>query len=258
MPTELRPRNRRGLPKDVSKTVATEVRLREMVLGGEFHPGEAVSENVLGDRLGVSRTPLRLALCKLEYEGLLNVLPEGGFVVRQFTLADIYDSIELRGVLEGTAARLAAERLENPSELRRLEQLADRMDVIVNSKELTLASFADYVDLNASFHEEWLELAKSPTLEKSMEELYALPFTAPSAFIRTHSNLPEAKEIMFLAQDHHRQILEAIRHREGTRAESLARAHSRLARRKLRLALDNVDIMKKLPGASLIKFPHTF
>src|SRR4029077_3795190 len=113
------------------------------------------------------------------YEGLLNVLPEGGFVVRQFTLADIYDSIELRGVLEGTAARLAAERLENPSELRRLEQLADRMDVIVNSKELTLASFADYVDLNASFHEEWLELAKSPTLEKSMEELYALPFTAP-------------------------------------------------------------------------------
>src|ERR1700675_2413105 len=131
MPTELRPRNRRGLPKDVSKTVATEVRLREMVLGGEFHPGEAVSENVLGDRLGVSRTPLRLALCKLEYEGLLNVLPEGGFVVRQFTLADIYDSIELRGVLEGTAARLAAERLENPSELRRLEQLADRMDVIV-------------------------------------------------------------------------------------------------------------------------------
>lgn len=113
------------------------------------------------------------------------------------------------------------------------------------------------MDLDASFHEEWLELAKSPTLEKSIEELYALPFTAPSAFIRTHSDLPEAKEIMFLAHDHHRQILEAIRHRERTRAESLAREHSMLARRKLKLALENVEVMKKLPGASLIKFPYT-
>ena len=63
-------------------------------------------------QLGVSRTPLRTALMTLEHEGLLETLPGGGFVVREFTRTDINDSIELRGVLEGTAARLAAERLE--------------------------------------------------------------------------------------------------------------------------------------------------
>jgi GntR family transcriptional regulator of vanillate catabolism len=63
--------------------------LREQILSGEFKPGERMSELPLVERLGVSRTPLRLALATLEHEGLLRVLPAGGYVVREFTLADI-------------------------------------------------------------------------------------------------------------------------------------------------------------------------
>src|SRR3954453_13013958 len=116
---------RRGLP-NVAKTanrtqiMRAQLRLRELLLSGEFEPGARMSELPLVDRLGVSRTPLRLALAALEHEGLLRVLPGGGYVVREFTRADIDDSIELRGVLEGTAARFAAERGVSRREIKAL------------------------------------------------------------------------------------------------------------------------------------------
>src|ERR1700704_2084456 len=96
------------------------LRLRELILSGEFAPGERMSELPLVERLGVSRTPLRLALAGLEHEGLLRRLTRGGYAVREFTQDDIRDAIELRGVLEGTAARFAAERGPTRGDIRRL------------------------------------------------------------------------------------------------------------------------------------------
>src|SRR5690606_8527759 len=93
------------------------VNLREMVLRGEFEPGERLLTVPLAERLGVSRTPIRLALERLAQEGILEAGPGGGFTVRSFTLSDIWDAVEARAVLEGAAARLAAERLRDPAEL---------------------------------------------------------------------------------------------------------------------------------------------
>src|SRR5438132_5858783 len=104
-------------PEDVSHSARTLLRLREMLFKGEFQRGEKLSELPLVARLGVSRTPLRLALDRLAHEGLLEPFPSGGFVVRQFTVDDIWDAIELRGVLEGTGARLAAERFIDSRDL---------------------------------------------------------------------------------------------------------------------------------------------
>ena len=102
---------------EVSQTGRTLLNLRGMLLRGDFQPGERISELPLVARLGVSRTPIRLALDRLAHEGLLEASPTGGFVVRAFTIEDVWDAIETRGVLEGAAARLAAERLEHDSEL---------------------------------------------------------------------------------------------------------------------------------------------
>ena len=85
-----------------------------------------MSELPLVARLGVSRTPLRLALVELEHEGLLRPLDGGGYVVREFTEADVRDAVELRGVLEGTAARFAAERGASAAERRALRAINDR------------------------------------------------------------------------------------------------------------------------------------
>src|SRR5437764_14552893 len=95
---------------DASQAVKTQLRLREMILAGELAGGSRIAELAIVDRLGVSRTPIRAALVRLEQEGLLQALPGGGFAVRTFTERDAADAIELRGTVEGLAARLAAER----------------------------------------------------------------------------------------------------------------------------------------------------
>ena len=94
----------------LSQTVKAQLRLRALIVGGELRPGARIAELALVERLGMSRTPIRMALARLQEEGLLDALPGGGFVVKDFSEGDIRDAIELRGTLEGLAARLAAER----------------------------------------------------------------------------------------------------------------------------------------------------
>ena len=93
-----------------SQTVRVQLRLRELILGGELKPGARIAELTLVERLNASRTPIRMALVRLQEEGLLEALPHGGYAVKDFSEADIHDAIELRGTLEGLCARLAAER----------------------------------------------------------------------------------------------------------------------------------------------------
>ncbi len=90
-----------------SQSVKAQLRLREMILAGELASGSRIAELTLVDKLGVSRTPIRTALMKLEQEGLLEALTTGGYAVRTFTERDVSDAIELRGTLEGLAARFA-------------------------------------------------------------------------------------------------------------------------------------------------------
>src|SRR5450631_2027780 len=99
--------------RNASQTGRAALVLREMLLEGHFQPGERIREVPLAAELGVSRIPLRLVLERLAHEGLLAELPTRGFVVQRFSTADIYEAIELRGLLEGMAARLAAERLQD-------------------------------------------------------------------------------------------------------------------------------------------------
>src|SRR6185503_18124502 len=114
-----------------SQTVNALLKLREFILGGEIKAGERMSELLLVERLGVSRTPVRAALVRLEQEGLLRALPSGGFVVDAFNERDIHAAIEIRGTLEGLAARLAAERGVSPAELDDLKQCLSDLDALV-------------------------------------------------------------------------------------------------------------------------------
>src|SRR5262249_60412746 len=111
-----------------SQTGRTVLRLGELILTGEFGPGDRISEQPLTGRLNVSRPPVRPALERLAHEGLLEPYPTGGFVVRKFTLNDVWDGIEVRGLLEGGAARLAAERWINDSDLEGLRRAQGNID----------------------------------------------------------------------------------------------------------------------------------
>jgi GntR family transcriptional regulator of vanillate catabolism len=228
--------------------------LREMLLRGEFWPGQRIAEIPLAAKLGVSRTPLRLAFERLEHEGLLQVLPHSGFAASEFSLTDIWDAIETRGVLEGAAARLATERLEHPSQLEPLRQINRAMEEI---SEINLESFTQYLDLNYAFHIAVFELANNRMLRRTIDQLYKFPFASPGSRVLLNGSLPGSKQIRPIAEEHHRALVNAIEHREGARAESVAREHSRLTRRHLEEALEDRNQLETIPGVHLIKAWNT-
>lgn len=236
-----------------SQTTKATLGLRELLLSGAFKPRERVAELRLVEELGVSRTPLRTALVTLEHEGLLETLPGGGFGVREFTRTDIDDAIELRGVLEGTAARLAAERLESEDELGPLRECCRELDAIVRTQ--SMETFMAYLRLNEEFHHLFRELAKSAQLGRALDHALALPFAPPSALLMVHSALPQSWELLLVAQHQHQALVDAIGRREGARADAIAREHARIARRNLDIALENRHLLERVPGLTLLRLP---
>lgn len=232
------------------------LRLRELVLDGELGHGERVSELPLAARLGVSRTPLRLALAQLEHEGLLATLPTGGYVIRSFTLADVGDAIEVRGALEGTAARMAAERLGKPRDREAMYGCVGQLDAVLRTDALGIAEFDRYVELNERFHALLVDLAQSDVLRDSIGHACAKPFASPSAFVQVQAVLPESHQILREAQRQHHEILDAIEAGDGGRAESVARRHAQLARGNLDVALAGHDALDHVPGGALIHLPE--
>jgi GntR family transcriptional regulator of vanillate catabolism len=246
-------RNRPESKLETSQTARATLALREMLCQGRFRPGERLREVPLAQELGVSRVPLRLALERLAHEGFLEMRATRGFVAQQFELDDIRETIDLRGVIEGMAARLAAERLGNPAELQAMRTLHREMDALVRRRRLTLESVEIYIDRNARFHEELLRLSGSRRVRRAMEQLCSLPFASPNAFLQRQYLAPESQDLFLISVEHHRAILEAIEHGEGARAEALAREHARVSRRNLEMALENRALGETVPALKLIR-----
>jgi GntR family transcriptional regulator of vanillate catabolism len=225
------------------------------LIRGEFKPGERIREVPLSARLGVSRTPLRLAFDRLEHEGLLEARTKGGFMAREFTVQDILDAIELRGVLEGTAARLATERLQSKHELDPMLECVEATEELLRKPAAGVDLIGGYIQLNAKFHGYLLDFAKSSMLRRAMERVLALPFASPNAFVLSETESQDRREILLISNSHHRAIVDAILNREGTRAEAVAREHSRMMRRSVTLAL-NERRFGLIPGGALIKVPE--
>lgn len=238
--------------RSVSQTVRAQLALRDMILSGSLRAGERISELQAVEATGVSRTPVRLALVRLEDEGLLQAIPSGGFMVKAFSERDILDSIELRGTLEGLAARFAAERGASARSLEPLKECLADLDQLVRQDPVSVEAFSAYVTLNARFHALLTELCGSAPVIRQIDRAAAMPFASPSAFVMAQSALPEAHTILLIAQEHHRIVVDAIENREGARAEAIMREHARLAVRNLRLALRNRSHLDLLPALALL------
>ena len=235
-----------------SQAVRAQLRLREMVLAGELSAGSRIAELTLVELLGVSRTPIRTALMKLEQEGLLAALPHGGYAVRTFTEQDVSDAIELRGTLEGLAARLAAERGCSTEMLAKAHACLAHIDHVLAADRLNEEAFGSYVAHNEIFHALLQDMAGSQVLRREWERVVGLPFASPSGFVVSQALSPQARDMLIVAQDQHRQVLQAIERREGARAEAIMREHSRLAQRNLSDAMRSAQTAE-WPGGNLIK-----
>lgn len=196
-------------------------RLVDAIAGGELVPGMRLRETELSERLGLSRTPIREALRALEADGLVQHQPRHGAIVRQLDHAEVMELYEMRVVLEGTAARLAA-RMASPVELQALVSLNTE---IPNVKDPTVAA-----ELNRQFHVTLIGAARNRFLLKAVEVLRKTMLILGPTTMRIGKRMREATS-------EHAEIIAALEARDGARAEALMRQHieaAQLSRLKLR------------------------
>jgi GntR family transcriptional regulator, vanillate catabolism transcriptional regulator len=240
-----------GDPERMSLVDKAIIALRSMIMSGALAPAARVPEVALSQQLGISRTPLRQAMDRLTSEGLLERIDTGGCRVASFSIGDIMDAIEIRGVMEGTAARLAAERCADARDLQACDALLARIDAALDRPDGI--DFDAYVSLNAQFHGQLAALARSPIVTREVERVMRLPLASPSAFLQEQALIRDFQTSLLRAQHQHRAIVAAIRNREGARAEAIAREHARLARENLEHVMQSDRrLLAKLPGLALV------
>lgn len=225
--------------------------LRSQLIAGQWPAATKLREVPLAESFGISRTPLRAALQRLEQEGLL-VRTGGGYTVRAFSIEDALIAIELRGVIEGTAARLAAERNLVSADLTSIKaQLAAMDRLITHNAEETLIEA--YGALNTVFHQQLAALAGSDMIRQEVERACRLPFAAPSAFSSSRDDLVRFKTTLIVGHEQHKALIQAIERGEGSRAEALAREHARLAQTNVEVALqERAEGSQSLPQLALV------
>ncbi|HET7839288.1 MAG TPA: GntR family transcriptional regulator [Rectinemataceae bacterium] len=147
--------------------------LKRRLNGGSLRPGQFIDLSALGRELGMSRTPLRDALIRLELEGFVRVYPRRGVMVRSLDLADIRDIYQILGALEASAALKSEGRFRTED--------ADRMDCLVATMGSTLEAddFPAFYAANLAFHDVYLDLSDNRDLVRTVrtlkERLYDFP-----------------------------------------------------------------------------------
>ena len=190
--------------------------IEEAVLNGKYAPGESLTESRLAGELGVSRTPIREALTQLEHEGLVQLVPNKGAVVTGISQKDIQDIYAIRMMIEGLAARWAAENIKE-EELRELQEALDLEEFYTAKGDIE-----KLMNLDSNFHQVIYRASKSRPLQYMLRTFHHSIQHARSQSIAAPGRAWQALK-------EHKAILQAIRERDGDRAERITAEHIRKA-----------------------------
>jgi len=224
--------------------------LRSLIMRGELKPGERVTETAIADKLGVSRTPVRLALSILEHENLVEGRANRGFRVREFTVEEYEKTLAVRATLDGMAARLAAENGLPPDIDETIDRVIDACETLVGKPRFESDDLQVFAKWNAIFHDSIAKASRNGSLERILEREMPLRFRAARMVFPFKPGL--SRELVMRSHDDHITILDAIRSGEGARAEYLMREHIQMPHRRARRVVeefggmpthDSVDIM---------------
>ncbi len=186
--------------------------IRELIVTLELAPGSIVSERELQERLGVGRTPVREALQRLENERLIEVYPRRGIFVSNVNVLDLAVLSEVRTVLEGFAARMAAERSTADDREATSALIADLDELSAAADERRL------IHLDQRIHRHVYRCTHNPFLEATLDGYYVLTLRIWFLALDRVSRLGDAVQ-------EHRELLEAIRDGNPERAEDAMRRH---------------------------------
>jgi GntR family transcriptional regulator of vanillate catabolism len=231
------------------------LQLRQMIMAGEFSPGSRVAEVPLAERLGVSRTPVRLALEVLEREGLVLGSPRRGFVVREITVNEITQAYDVRGALEGLAARRAIERGISAATRALLEECVAEGERLLVKGHFSEADTRLWSAMNARFHAAIVDASANKPLADAIAFNARLPMVAAGAIAFNSKTLDLAFLHMQINQGEHRDIVNAILAGQAVRAQALLEEHSYKSREHLKVILERVrggDRTAEVPGLRLV------
>ena len=201
-----------SLPERRSLGQSVYAKLKKAIVKGTLAPESRVVETRFADALGISRTPVREAMHKLEREGLLRQDPKGGFYVVGLTRVDIEEAFGIRSVLESYAARLATIR-HREGELRPLEEKLAEYQACLDRGDVS-----ELPRINTEFHDLLYGLGRSPKLVKMINDIRVRIF-------RFRQVILKIEEMARVSNNDHRLMMDAIRAREADRVERLVREH---------------------------------
>ena len=202
--------------------------IEQDILNGVYKPGESLTESKLSVQLGVSRTPVREALTQLDFEGLVRFVPNKSAVVTGISEQDIRDIYTIRILIEGLAARWAAEHITD-SELQELREAFELEEFYTAKKDL-----ANLIKLDSQFHKVIFKASKSRPLMHILSTFHHYVQQA-----RGHSLEIPGRAQKALAE--HKAILQAISERNGAKAEQLTVRHIQQA---------SANLLRNLPTAA--------
>jgi len=188
---------------------------------GRLRPGERVRETALANQLGISRTPIREALQRLARDGLVQLDARNGARIAELSLGAIQELYDLREILEGSAARLAA--------LGATANDLQRLDAILEKEAAHLGDPAALAKLNKLYHQTLCEAANNRYLMSAVATFSTTLLLLGPTTLAAHQRAGESHA-------EHRGVVEAVAAGDAARAETLMRGHIRRAR-EIRLAM---------------------
>lgn len=186
--------------------------LREAILKGQLKPGERLMEITLGNQLGVSRTPIREAIKKLEREGLVVIEPRKGARVAEIARQELNDVLELRLGLEELAIKKACERITH-EELKQLETAAKEFADLVSGDNLMELAEAD-----VHFHDVIYRATHNRRLVQLLNNLREQMYRFRMEYLKDET----ARKLL---NEEHKEILKAVRERDIERAHKFICQH---------------------------------
>lgn len=188
------------------------ITLREAILKGELEPGERLMEIALAQQLGVSRTPIREAIRKLELEGLVLMAPRKGAVVAEITPKDLKDVLEVRKHLEEMAVKLACEKATK-EDLEELKQLHEEFINNLEQKDLTIIAESD-----VKFHDKIYATTDNKRLIQILNNLREQMYRYRLEYIK---NEDKRKKVV----EEHAEIIKAIENKDVNNAKEFIKDH---------------------------------
>ncbi|QER38840.1 GntR family transcriptional regulator [Acinetobacter suaedae] len=203
------------------------IKLRKMIIAGEIEGGSRIAEIPTAELLGVSRQPIRMAFRLLEQEGLLIKNPTRGYTVREISGKLIHDALEVRGVLEGLAAKTLAEQGLTDQQKTTLQACIQETEQLFNEHtEFSDTELERYHHFNVIFHDTIIQGAQNIALLQALAKNNQLPMASAQAITYDQTKALSEYRRLHYAHLQHCSIYDALLHRQAGRAETLMREHS--------------------------------